>query len=78
MQASGPRTSGMKTLLVNPPSKERVYSWLKSVSATYPTLGLAYLASSLEKDGLEVDILDANAHGYALEETIDRILKTDA
>jgi len=68
----------MSVLLLNPPSGEMVYSSLLPVSAVYPPLGLGYLAGTLERNGIEVNILDANTYRYSISETVERILKTDA
>jgi radical SAM superfamily enzyme YgiQ (UPF0313 family) len=48
----------MRVLLVFPPSVTAILSILETTS---PPLGLAYLASSLEREGAEVRILDSQA-----------------
>ncbi len=56
----------MKVLLVNPPYKE-VYAKVE-LDEIVPPLGLAYLASYLRENGIEVDIYDANALGTNIDE----------
>ncbi|MDD5144812.1 MAG: radical SAM protein [Candidatus Pacebacteria bacterium] len=63
-------------LLVNPRYTERVYRVKKSPSGLRPPLGLAYLASSLEKEGFKIEILDANAEFLTPEETAERIINS--
>ena len=64
----------MKVLLLHPPyPKEEIFrKSMKRVGAVLPPLGLAYLASMLEKEGHEVKIIDGPAlaavEGYGLEE----------
>lgn len=41
-----------------------------------PPLGLAYIASALERNGYTVNIIDANAERLSFEETVSRILKS--
>ena len=60
----------MKVLLVEPPRK----TWELMGSCVSPPLGLAQLAAVLEKEGIEVDIVDCNASeiGWpSLAETIE-------
>lgn len=64
-------------LLVNPPYIKKT-SGLKKVISIQPPLGLAYLASSLEKNGLDVKILDANAELLTIEETANIIASSNA
>ncbi len=63
----------MKTILINPPSRER-YGKQKRVSGIVPPLGLAYLASSLIKAGFDVEIIDSYAFDYSVID-IENILK---
>lgn len=41
-----------------------------------PPLGLAYIASALERNGYSVSIIDANAERLSVEETVSRILES--
>jgi len=41
-----------------------------------PPLGLAYIASALERNGYTVNIIDANAERLSVEETVFRILES--
>lgn len=63
----------MKTILINPPSRER-YGKQKKVSGIVPPLGLAYLASSLIKEGFDVEIIDGYAWNYSVSD-IENILR---
>mgnify|MGYP001619927117 CR=1 FL=1 len=47
----------MKILLIRPPTKD-AYLEFKGVAPEYPPLGIAYIATVLEKVGYEVKILD--------------------
>ncbi len=60
-------------LLVNPPYLREVYRENKNL-AIHPPLGLAYLASYARNNKINVKILDANAHGLSLNETIREII----
>jgi len=59
-------------LLINPPFD---YGPLKSASSKCPPLGLAYIASYLEKFGYEVKILDAFACEYTIKDIKKKIKK---
>ena len=58
----------MKVLLINPPwvVRSRKNVW-RSVASIMPSLGLAWLAAVLERDGHHVKILDAHAEHLGLE-----------
>ena len=49
----------------------------KVANASFPPLGILYLASVLEQEGIEVSILDQPAMGYSVSETIKWIEKKD-
>lgn len=51
----------MKVLLINPPWIKKDSNIWKDVASCMPPLGLAYIASFLEKCGINVKILDAHA-----------------
>ena len=59
-------------LLLNPPYINVVYDFKQEFSVEYP-LGLAYLAGTLEADGIPYDILDANAQGYSIQSTAQKV-----
>jgi len=61
-------------LLLNPPYVDEVYDFKQDFSVEYP-LGLAYLAGTLERDGIDYDILDANARGFSFDSTVDAALE---
>lgn len=65
-------------LLVNPAYTEKVYQVKRSPSGLRPPLGLAYIASYLERAGFCVEILDANAEFLTIKETSERIIKSPA
>jgi len=44
---------------------------------SFPPLGILYLASVLEQNGVEVSVLDQPAKGYTIEETVKWIEKED-
>ncbi len=57
----------MKVLLINPPYEGNINTWTpestnKAIGAQ-PPIGIAYIASMLERHGIAVSILDANALG---------------
>lgn len=56
----------MKITLISPPLFGEALRWDKS--ATYPPLGLCYIAAVLEKNGHEVRIIDGEALGLSREE----------
>ncbi len=45
--------------------------------ASFPPLGVLYLATLLEEDGVEVSVLDQPAKGFTVEETVNWIVKED-
>ena len=51
----------MDVLLINPPWIKRKGNIWRGVAGCSPPLGLAYLAAVLEKRGIKVRILDAQA-----------------
>jgi radical SAM superfamily enzyme YgiQ (UPF0313 family) len=63
----------MKIILVQPPSRD-----LKREDVVVPPLGLAYLASALERDGHSVKILDAFAQGWSWVDFAEGIKKERA
>jgi len=64
-----------KVLLINPPwvIGEDKNLW-KQVASCWPSLGLAYIAAVLEKEGHEVYYLDCSAEHYTIGDT-EKILK---
>ena len=65
----------MDILLVNPPYTEHVYTKVKKAVCFQPPLGLAYIAAMLERDGIDVNILDANAELLSMQETVNRLVQ---
>ncbi|MCK5625729.1 hypothetical protein KAI11_02635, partial [Candidatus Bathyarchaeota archaeon] len=45
------------------------------LSATWPPLGILYLATILQEKGVEVSVLDQPAKGYSIEETVKWVKK---
>jgi anaerobic magnesium-protoporphyrin IX monomethyl ester cyclase len=65
----------MKVLLVQPNyCRERKYTRY-SIS---PPLGLAYIAGFLEENGVDVEILDANALNLTVDDVLQHVIKTQA
>jgi radical SAM superfamily enzyme YgiQ (UPF0313 family) len=70
----------MKVSLINPSPHDSLYelSGRKNfISASWPPLGLLYLATVLEALGVEVSILDQPAKGFTLEETVKWVENED-
>ncbi len=70
----------MKVLLLNPPFLKRFSRSQRSPAVTksgtlYFPMWLAYATGVLGKDGLEVDLIDAPAHGYDLDYCFKRAKK---
>jgi anaerobic magnesium-protoporphyrin IX monomethyl ester cyclase len=63
----------MKILLIQPPSRHQAQE-----EVVVPPLGLAYLASGIERDGHEVRILDAFAEGMSWNDFTQEIKKAKA
>ena len=59
----------LKTILINPKHAE----WARTLP-----LGIAYIASVLEKSGLPIDIIDMNVHRMDLTGLKDELIKRDA
>ncbi|MFH1202777.1 MAG: radical SAM protein [Candidatus Omnitrophota bacterium] len=68
----------MKILLINPPYLESVYRGVKKAVQIQMPLGMAYLAAVLEREKFPVEVLDANAEGLSIEETIEKICQSEA
>jgi len=59
-----------KVILVIPPQEKFTKDYL-------PSIGIGYLASSLEKAGYEVKIIDSHIEGFNEEETVATVLEED-
>jgi len=68
-----------KFVLVNVPTSEKAYHSLIDFVAVFPPLGLLSIASVLEKIGVNVSIVDADAMRLGIDEAADRVaaLKPD-
>jgi anaerobic magnesium-protoporphyrin IX monomethyl ester cyclase len=64
----------MEILLLNPPYSDAIYDYKMEFSVDYP-LGLAYLAGTLEEEGVPYDVLDSNALFIGVEETVSKIIE---
>lgn len=63
--------SNKKIVLVNPPlSMSSRYGQLGQAGGNEPPLGLCYLASIIKQEGFDVRIIDTQAVGLGLEETV--------
>ena len=62
----------MKVTFLNPPQTNSKYKFLGVVA---PSLGIGYMAAVLEKNGFDVDVLDASALELTYEEIGKEILK---
>ena len=54
----------MKILLINPPWYKKVRNIWRNVASTVPALGIGYIASFLEREKLQVEILDFQAEEF--------------
>ncbi|MFC1802835.1 B12-binding domain-containing radical SAM protein [Thermoproteota archaeon] len=66
----------MKVAFVNPSPNAEIKDRVKA-EASWPPLGLLYMASMLNEQGVEASILDQPAKGYSIEETVDWILREE-
>lgn len=65
-----------KVVLVKPPiSMQELYGDLAEAGSYEPPLGLAYLASSLRQNEIEVEIVDCMAEHFSLEDSAREIIK---
>jgi radical SAM superfamily enzyme YgiQ (UPF0313 family) len=62
----------MKITFLNPPQTNSKYKFLGVVA---PSLGIGYMAAVLEKNGYDVDVLDASALELTYDEIGEEILK---
>ena len=62
----------MKVTFLNPPQTNSKYKFLGVVA---PSLGIGYMAAVLEKNGFDVDVLDASALELTYEEIGEKKLK---
>lgn len=61
----------MKILLLIPPTNlSKSYGTLKSFSNPQPSLGLAYIAAILRKNGYDVKVIDAYVNGCSMPEIV--------
>jgi len=67
----------MEVLFINPPVDHEVIKKEYSFEAYMPPLGLLYLASSLEKNGHRVKLIDFVAEQYTVEKLKNEISKVD-
>jgi anaerobic magnesium-protoporphyrin IX monomethyl ester cyclase len=64
-----------KVVLVAPPMRpEQVWGKLSVFGEITPPLGLCYIAAYLRKNDYDVSIIDAEALGYNLAQTVERII----
>jgi len=70
----------IKILLVFPPLtlEERYAKNVGKVGGFLPPIGLAYIAAVLQREGIEVEIIDAPALELTLEETLSKIMESGA
>jgi anaerobic magnesium-protoporphyrin IX monomethyl ester cyclase len=69
----------IRTTLVAPPADyiTRLYGFRSRKSfRSQPPLGIGYIAATLRREGLAVTLLDAAAHGWDIDTTVQRILAT--
>ena len=68
----------MKVALVNAAPNENIEEREgKKAIASFPPLGILYLASVLQQEGIEVSVLDQAAMGYSADETVGWLEKKD-
>ena len=69
-----------KTILINPPFslEDRYGSQIKAFGALTEPMGLAYIASSLERGGFPVEILDAQALELTQKDVVDYVKQAHA
>ncbi len=65
----------MDILLISPPWIIEKGSFWKGLIANTPSLGLGYLAASLEKNGMQAEIFDASAEDKSLEDVKKKIIE---
>lgn len=68
----------MRFLLINPPIDYRKVFKPFAIEAEIPPLGLLYIASSLEKEGHDVEIIDFCAEKFSKTKLYKHLLSTDA
>ena len=59
----------MKVSLINPSPNIEIYERIKG-KASWPPLGILYLASVLKANSYDVSVLDMPAKGYTIEDTV--------
>jgi len=67
-----------KVILVTPPVTSKAqYGYLEKGSNNIAPLGLLHIAAYLKEMGIEVEVIDAEAHRYTFGETVDRIIASN-
>lgn len=67
----------MKALLVNPPWYRREGNIWREVNTRLPPLGISYIAAYLERQGISVEVLDAQAEQLHVDSFPDRLAGKD-
>ncbi len=67
----------MKFSFVNPATNERMRRGERTMTDASPPLGILYIASTLERVGVEVSVLDQEVNGLTIEEATDWAIKED-
>ncbi|MDI6840226.1 MAG: radical SAM protein [bacterium] len=63
----------MDVLLINPPWYKRKGNIWRGINPILPPLGLAYIGSFLEREGVKVEILDAQAEGCSVSKIYNKL-----
>jgi len=67
----------MKASFVNPGPNESLLEGEKTMTAACPPLGILYLASTLESNGVETSVLDHAAERISIKRVVDWVKKED-
>ena len=68
----------MKVLLIDPPDTFSVYGRIgKRMPPFAPSLGLAYIAATLERNSISIKLLDARGNNSTIENILEEVKKYD-
>jgi anaerobic magnesium-protoporphyrin IX monomethyl ester cyclase len=67
----------MKVSFINPEPNETLLEGEKTMIAACPPLGILYLASTLQNEGIEVSVLDQAAEYISVKKVADWVIKED-
>jgi len=70
-----PKNNSQKVVLISPPDEDYIKVIDEEFIVIDPPLGLAYIAAVLQKNHIDVSIIDANASQYSIDTVVEDVIK---